>query len=78
MRKQQQQQQQTKKVPSSTSCCVGPCGACMQGLDAASSQGLGMSKSAKHGCLFSTYSTLASGRSNAVGKKTRLEQLVDW
>ncbi|CAN0259794.1 unnamed protein product [Ectocarpus sp. 6 AP-2014] len=49
-----------------------------QGLDAASSKGLGMSSSSKHGCLFSTYSTLASGRPNAVGKKTRLEQLIDW
>ncbi|CAM9697870.1 unnamed protein product [Sphacelaria rigidula] len=26
-----------------------------QGLDSASSKGLGMSKDAKHGCLFSTY-----------------------
>ncbi|CAB1101796.1 unnamed protein product [Ectocarpus sp. CCAP 1310/34] len=49
-----------------------------KGLDAASSKGLGMSSSSKHGCLFSTYSTLASGRSNAVGKKTRLDQLIDW
>ncbi|CAM9618424.1 unnamed protein product [Scytosiphon promiscuus] len=59
-----------------------------QGLDAASSKGLGMSSSSKHGCLFSTYSTLASSRSNAGGKtggksggsskKSRLEQLADW
>lgn len=57
-----------------------------QGLDVASSKGLGMSNSSKHGCLFSTYSTLASSRSHssaaaAAGgpkKKSRLEQLVDW
>ncbi|CAN0020567.1 unnamed protein product [Pylaiella littoralis] len=49
-----------------------------QGLDAASSKGLGMSKASKHGCLFSTYSTLAGGRSNVGGKNSRLDQLVDW
>eukprot|EP00752_Nemacystus_decipiens_P009068 g8096.t1 len=52
-----------------------------QGLDVASSMGLGMSKSSKHGCLFSTYSTLASSRSHTPGgstKKSRLDQLVDW
>ncbi|CAM9938090.1 unnamed protein product, partial [Hapterophycus canaliculatus] len=55
-----------------------------QGLDAASSKGLGMSSSSKHGCLFSTYSTLASsrshsgGKSNASSRKSRLEQLADW
>lgn len=64
--------------------CSPSCTPCMQGLDAASSKGLGMSSSSKHGCLFSTYSTLASSRSNAGGKgsgsskKSRLEQLADW